>query len=65
MIPLQFVFVALFGAGDDGVETRWVAHDVILDDGLAGAVLVLSAFAVAPPDKSGFGAAFFAGYSST
>ncbi len=41
MIPLNLEFAALLGAGDDGVETGRVAHDVVLDHGLAATVQVL------------------------
>ena len=40
-------------------------HDVVLDDGLGGGVLVFCTFAVAPPDEGGGGAAFFTDDSSS
>ena len=64
MIPLEFVFNAVDGSGDDAVEATRVFHDVVLNDGLAGTVFVLGAFGVTPPDECCISAAFSADDSS-
>ena len=60
VVPLHLELGSVHRAGDDGVQGGGVRPEVVLDGGLAGLVLVLAAFLVAPPEVGGLGAAFLA-----